>query len=59
MEDVEFARGERVWDLVFEEEYIDIPPIVIANDQDQDSIPDIVQEATLDQDNVIEPSVQV
>ena len=54
-EDVAFAGGERVRDFVFEEEYVDIPPILIDNYQDHDSIPDIVQEATPYQDNVIEP----
>lgn len=53
-EDVEFEGGERVTGFVFEEEYVEIPPIVIDNDQV--SIPDIVQQATLDQDNVIPPS---
>ena len=43
--------GERVRNFVFEEKHIDIPPVVIDNDQDQNPIPDIVQEATLDQDN--------
>ena len=54
-EDVEFARGERTKDFVFKEEYIDISQSVINNDQDQDPIPDIVQEPILDQDIVIEP----
>ena len=52
-EDVEFAGEERVRNFVFEKKYVDIPQGVIDNDQDQDSIPDIVQEATLDQDNVM------
>jgi transposase InsO family protein len=52
-EDVEFAGGERVTDFVFDEEYVEIPLIAIDNDRDQVSIPDIVQEATPDQDNVI------
>ena len=58
-EDVEFAGGERIKDLVFEEEHVEIPPIAIDNDQDQASIPDIVQEATPDEDNVIEPPAHV
>ena len=58
-EDVEFAGVKSIRDFVFEEEYVDIPQGVFENDQDQDSIPDIVQEATPDQDNVIEPPVQV
>ena len=58
-EDVEFEGGERTKDFVFEEEYVDIPQGVIDNDQDQDSIPDIVQEAILDQGTIIEPPIQV
>ena len=57
--DVEFVGGERIKDFVFEEEDVDIPQGVIDNDQDQDFICDIVQEATPDQDNVIEPHSQV
>ncbi|KAF2319481.1 hypothetical protein GH714_016231 [Hevea brasiliensis] len=56
--DVEFAGGERLKDFVFEEEYVDIPLIAMDNDQEQFHIPDIVQEATLDQDNVIDPHTQ-
>lgn len=33
-EDIEFARGERVWDFIFEEKYIDIPSVVLDNDED-------------------------
>ena len=44
-------------DFVFEEEYSDIPQGVIDNDQNQVSIPDIIQEAILDQDTVIEPPI--
>ena len=58
-EDVEFAGRERMKDFVFEEEYVDIPSTVIDNYQDQDTIPDIVQETVPDQDTVIEPLVQV
>ena len=57
--DVEFARGERTKDFVFEEEYIDISQCVIYNDQDQDTISDIVQDTITDQDIVIEPPIQV
>ena len=41
------------------DEYVDIPLAVSDNDQNQNAIPDIVQEATLNQDNVIEPPIQV
>ena len=47
-EDVEFVGKEKVRDFVFEKENNNIPPVVIDNDQDQDPIPDIVQEATPD-----------
>ena len=39
-EDVEFDEGDKDWDFVFEEEYVDIPIAVI--DIDQDPIPNIV-----------------
>ena len=55
-EDVEFAGGAKVKDFVFEEEYVNIPIIVIDNDQTL--IPDIVQDANPDQNNVEEPTVQ-
>ena len=58
-EDVEFEGGERVKDFVFEEEYVHIPPIAFDNDQEQTIIPDIVQDANSDLDNIIEPPVQV
>ena len=58
-EDVEFAGGERPNDFVFEEKYVDIPQVAIDNDQDQASIPDIIQEATPDQDNINQFPVQV
>ena len=51
--------GDRTNDFVFEEEYIDIPQSVIDNDQDQDPMLDVVQEAIPDQDTVIEPHIQV
>ena len=54
-QDVEFAEGDKVKDFVFEEECVTIPTITIDNDQI--SIPNIVQEVNLDQDNVGEPSV--
>ncbi|KAF2315692.1 hypothetical protein GH714_040221 [Hevea brasiliensis] len=57
-EDVEFVGGERLKDFVFEEEYVDIPLIAMENDQEQFHIPDIIQEATPDQDNVIDPRTQ-
>ncbi|KAF2295217.1 hypothetical protein GH714_032187 [Hevea brasiliensis] len=57
-EDVKFAGGERLKDFVFEEEHVDIPLIAMDNDQEQFHIPNIVQEATLDQDNVIDPHTQ-
>ena len=56
-EDVEFVGGERTKDFVFEEEYVDIPQGVTNNDQDQDTIPDIVQDTIPDQDIVIEPPI--
>ena len=55
-QDVEFAKGDKVRDFVFEEECVTIPTIVIDNYLT--SIPDIVQEANSDQDNVEEPHVQ-
>ena len=42
-EDVEFDRGDKDRDFVFEEEYVDIPIAVI--EIDQAPIPDIVKEA--------------
>ena len=58
-EDVEFVEGEKIKDFVFEEEHVEIPLIVFDNDQVQDSIPNIVQEAIPDQDNVVDPFAQV
>ena len=49
-------RGDKVRDFVFEEECVTLPTITIDNYQT--SIPDIVQEANSDQDNVEEPPVQ-
>ena len=54
-EDVEFDRGDKDRDFVFEEEYVDIPTIVI--DIDQAPIPDIIQEADPNQNNIQEPPV--
>ncbi|KAA8544866.1 hypothetical protein F0562_019739 [Nyssa sinensis] len=54
-EDVEFDRGDKGRDFVFEEEYVDIPTTVI--DIDQAPIPDIVQEADPNQNNIQEPPV--
>ena len=50
--DVEFAGGDTVRDIVFEEEYIDIPTSVI--EFGQDSILDLVQD-TIEQDNIGDP----
>ena len=55
-ENVEFARGDKVRDFLFEEECVNILIVVINNDQT--SIHDIIQEANLDQDNVEEPPIQ-
>ena len=49
-EDVEFDRGDKDRDFAFEEEYVDIPTAVI--DIDQAPIPDIVQEADPNQNNI-------
>ena len=54
-EDVEFDRGDKDRDFAFEEEYVDIPIDVI--NIDQAPIPDIVQEADPNQNNIQEPPV--
>ena len=54
-EDVEFDGGDKDRDFAFEEEYVDIPTAVI--DIDQAPIPDIVQEADPNQNNIQEPLV--
>ena len=54
-EDFEFDGGDKDRDFVFEEEYVDIPIGII--DIDQAPIPDIVQEADLNQNNIQEPPV--
>ena len=54
-EDVEFTRGERINDFVFEEEYIDIHPIAVDNNQDHVIIPNFIQQVNTDLENVIEP----
>ena len=54
-EDVEFDGGDKDRDFAFEEEYVDIPTVVI--DIDQAPIPDIVQEADPNQNNIQEPLV--
>ena len=54
--DVEFTGGDKVRDFVFKEKCVTIPTVAI--DHDQASIPDIVQEANLDQDNVEESPIQ-
>ena len=46
-------------DFVFEEEYVDIIQGVIDNDQDQDTIPDIIQDTIPDQNIVIKLPIQV
>ena len=53
--DVEFDRGDKDRDFAFEEEYVDIPTAVI--DIDQAPIPNIVQEADPNQNNIKEPPV--
>ena len=54
--DVEFDGGDKDRDFAFEEEYVDIPTAII--DIDQAPIPDIVQEADPNQNNIQEPPVQ-
>ena len=54
-EDVEFDGGDKDMDFVFEEEYVDIPSAVI--DIVQAPIPDIIQEANPNQNNIQEPPV--
>ena len=54
-EDVEFDGGDKDRDFAFEEEYVDIPTAVI--DIDQAPIPNIVQEADPNQNNIQEPLV--
>ena len=51
--------GEKIKDFVFEDEHVEIPLIFFDNDQVQDSIPNIVQEAIPDQDNNVDPFAQV
>ena len=54
-EDVEFDGGDKDKDFVFEEEYVDIPTVVIGIDQAL--ILDIVQEGDPNQNNIQEPPV--
>ena len=54
-EDVEFDGGDKDRDFAFEEEYVDIPTVVI--DIVQAPIPDIVQETDPNQNNIQEPPV--
>ena len=54
-EDVEFDMRDKDRDFAFEEEYVDIPTAVI--DIVQAPIPDIVQEAYPNQNNIQEPPV--
>ena len=58
-EDVEFVGEEKIKDFVFEEEHVEIPLFAFDKDHVQASIPDIVQEAILDQDNIVDPPTQV
>ena len=51
-EDVEFDGGDKDKDFVFEKEYVDIPTAII--DIDQALIPNIVQEAYPNQNNIQE-----
>ena len=55
LEDVEFDWGDKDRDFVFEEEYVDIPIVVI--EIDQAPILDIVQEADPNKNNIKEPPV--
>ena len=50
---------ENIKDFVFEEEHVEISLIAFDNDRVQASIPDIVQEAIPDQDNVVDPLAKV
>ena len=51
LEDVEVGGGDKVRDIVFEEEYISLPTVAIGGDQAR--LPDIVQEANPEiQDNI-------
>ena len=50
IEDVAFDGGDKDRDFVFEEEYVYIPTTFI--DVDQTPIPDIVQEANPNQNNI-------
>ena len=54
-EDDEFDGGDKDRDFAFEEEYVDIPTAVI--NIDHALIPDIVQEADPNQNNIQEPPV--
>ena len=54
-EDVEFDGGDKDKDFAFEEEYVDIPTAVI--DIYQAPIPDIVQEADPNKNNIQEPLI--
>ena len=54
-EDAEFDGGDKDRDFSFEEEYVGIPTAII--DIDQAPIPDIVQEANPNQNNIQEPPV--
>lgn len=57
LQEVEFVKGEKVRYIIFEEEFIFFP--VIAIDNNQDPIPDIVQNANPEhQENVEELPVQ-
>ena len=57
LEEVEFVRGDKVRDIVFEEEFVSLPGIAIDNNQAH--IPDNVQNANPEyQDNIKELLVQ-
>lgn len=58
--DLEFVEEDIVRNFIFHEENVTIPSITIDNDQDQEqiSILNLVQEAIIDKDNILEPLVQ-
>ena len=53
IEDVEFTGGDKASDFFFEKECVNIP--IVAIDDDQTFITNIVQDGNSDQDNVEEP----
>ncbi|KAA8528808.1 hypothetical protein F0562_036163 [Nyssa sinensis] len=54
-EDVKFDGGDKDRDFVFEEEYVDI--LIVVINIDQAPIPEIVQEADPNQNNIQEPPI--